>query len=59
MYHVSDFFALQQVMWFKNWAALKSIHAVEHLHVMMYDPDPAFIREVTSGDVPQCAKVGL
>ncbi|KND94733.1 N-acetylglucosamine-induced protein 1 [Tolypocladium ophioglossoides CBS 100239] len=45
-----------QVMWFKNWSALKSIHAVEHFHVMMLDPDPEFIREITNGDIPQCDK---
>ncbi|OAA73237.1 hypothetical protein ISF_00138 [Cordyceps fumosorosea ARSEF 2679] len=44
------------VMWFKNWAALKSIHAVEHFHVMLFDPNPDFIREVTNGDIPQCNK---
>ncbi|KAL3963883.1 hypothetical protein ACCO45_000887 [Purpureocillium lilacinum] len=42
------------VSWFKNWSALKSIHAVEHFHVMLFDPDPTFIHEVTNGDVPQC-----
>ncbi|PTB62968.1 hypothetical protein BBK36DRAFT_1184137 [Trichoderma citrinoviride] len=48
-----------QVMWFKNWAALKSIHAVEHFHVMLFNPDPAFIKEVTNGDVPQCDKADI
>ncbi|UNI14883.1 hypothetical protein JDV02_001464 [Purpureocillium takamizusanense] len=46
--------AADNVAWFKNWSALKSIHAVEHFHVMLFDPDPAFIRDVTNGDVPQC-----
>lgn len=55
----ADYSVPWQVLWFKNWAALKSIHAVEHFHVMMYDPDPEFIREVTNGDVPQCAKADL
>lgn len=49
-------FVRMQVMWFKNWAALKSIHAVEHFHVMMFNPDLEFIREVTNDDVPQSAK---
>ncbi|KAL2877752.1 hypothetical protein SGCOL_006914 [Colletotrichum sp. CLE4] len=44
------------VIWFKNWRSLKSVHAVEHFHVMLFDPDPAFIREITNGDVPQCEK---
>ncbi|GJC77832.1 N-acetylglucosamine-induced protein 1 [Colletotrichum liriopes] len=44
------------VIWFKNWRSLKSVHAVEHFHVMLFDPDPEFIREITNGDVPQCDK---
>ncbi|KAG5957469.1 hypothetical protein E4U58_005991 [Claviceps cyperi] len=47
------------VVWFKNWVSLKSVHAVEHFHVMMFDPDPAFIRDITNGDVPQCDKTDL
>jgi hypothetical protein len=46
-----------QVIWFKNWKSLKSIHAVEHFHVMLYDPDPAFVDEVTNGDIPLSKKV--
>jgi hypothetical protein len=45
-----------KLIWFKNWAALKSVHAVEHFHVMILNPDYDFIREVTNGDVPQCAR---
>lgn len=45
-----------QYVWFKNWRSLKSVHAVEHFHVMLYDPDPKFIREITNGDVPMTAK---
>ncbi|KAI2618486.1 hypothetical protein GGR54DRAFT_157709 [Hypoxylon sp. NC1633] len=44
-------------IWFKNWRSLKSIHAVEHFHVMLYDPDPEFIDQITNGDVPLCRKV--
>lgn len=40
------------MIWFKNWASLKSIHAVEHFHVMLFDPSPEFIDNVTNGDVP-------
>ncbi|KAF9732317.1 hypothetical protein PMIN06_002133 [Paraphaeosphaeria minitans] len=43
--------------WFKNWKSLKSVHAVEHFHVMLYDPDPVFIKEITSDDVPMTAKL--
>lgn len=48
----------ENVIWFKNWSALKSVHAVEHFHVMMLDPDPDSIREITGGDVPLAEKVG-
>ncbi|KAI1640413.1 hypothetical protein F4809DRAFT_589973 [Biscogniauxia mediterranea] len=44
-------------IWFKNWRSLKSVHAVEHFHVMLYDPDPAFVDEITNGDVALCDKV--
>ncbi|KAI1390257.1 uncharacterized protein F4822DRAFT_443186 [Hypoxylon trugodes] len=43
-------------IWFKNWRSLKSVHAVEHFHVMLFDPDPKFVDEITHGDVPQCRK---
>ena len=46
-----------QVIWFKNWKILKSVHAVEHFHVMLYDPDPEFVKEVTNGDMPLSQKV--
>ena len=42
--------------WFKNWKSLKSVHAVEHFHVMLYDPDPAFMEEITNNDVPMTEK---
>ncbi|TVY30408.1 N-acetylglucosamine-induced protein [Lachnellula hyalina] len=45
------------VIWFKNWKTLKSVHAVEHFHVMLFDPDPEFVKEVTNGDVPLSQKV--
>ena len=43
-------------MWFKNWKSLKSVHAVEHFHVMLYRPDAVFLREITNGDVPMTEK---
>ncbi len=46
-----------KVIWFKNWKALKSIHSVEHFHVMLFGPDPAFVEEVTKGDKPLSHKV--
>ncbi len=30
---------------------------MEHFHVMLYDPDPAFVEEVTNGDVPLSKRV--
>ncbi|KAF4624883.1 hypothetical protein G7Y89_g13283 [Cudoniella acicularis] len=47
----------ENVIWFKNWKSLKSVHAVEHFHVMLYDPDPSFIKEITHGDIPLSQKV--
>jgi len=45
------------VIWFKNWAALKSVHALEHFHVMLFEPDAAFVERITGGDVPMSSKV--
>ncbi|KAJ5095713.1 hypothetical protein NUU61_005069 [Penicillium alfredii] len=47
----------EQVIWFKNWKSLKSVHAVEHFHVMLHRPDMAFVREITHGDVPLIERV--
>lgn len=47
---------LIKVIWFKNWAALKSVNAVEHFHIMLYDPDPEFVKRITNGDIPQSLK---
>lgn len=43
-------------IWFKNPPSLKSVHSVEHFHVMLFQPDPDFVRHVTNGDVPRCQK---
>ncbi|KIN04156.1 hypothetical protein OIDMADRAFT_18213 [Oidiodendron maius Zn] len=45
------------VIWFKNWKALKSVHAVEHFHVMLNNPDPEFVKEITAGDIPMSQKI--
>ncbi|KAK3337046.1 hypothetical protein B0T19DRAFT_396706 [Cercophora scortea] len=50
--------AEDRVIWFKNWRWLKSVQAVEHFHIMLFDPDPEFVREVTHGDVAMCDKPG-
>lgn len=47
----------QQVVWFKNWKSLKSVHAVEHFHVMLHRPDLEFMQEITGGDVPLIERV--
>lgn len=49
---------MDQVIWFKNWASLKSIRSVEHFHVMLFDPDPEFVREITNGDIPLSRRTG-
>ncbi|KAL4878389.1 hypothetical protein BJY04DRAFT_195913 [Aspergillus karnatakaensis] len=45
-----------QVVWFKNWRSLKSVHAVEHFHVMLHNPDSAFVQAITGADVPWTMK---
>ncbi|KAK1823923.1 hypothetical protein LTR12_001665 [Friedmanniomyces endolithicus] len=47
----------EKVVWFRNWTSLKSIQAVEHFHVMLFDPDAEFVRQVTGGDVALAEKV--
>ncbi|KAI9773165.1 MAG: hypothetical protein M1840_008286 [Geoglossum simile] len=47
----------ENVIWFKNWRSLKSIQAVEHFHVMLFDPDMDFVGEVTQNDVPMAKKL--
>ncbi|KAK3705901.1 hypothetical protein LTR37_013054 [Vermiconidia calcicola] len=46
----------ENVIWFRNWSSLKSIHAVEHFHVMLFDPDMNFVRRITCADVPLAQK---
>ncbi|KAE8154768.1 hypothetical protein BDV25DRAFT_81892 [Aspergillus avenaceus] len=47
----------EKVIWFRNWKSLKSVHAVEHFHVMLYQPDPEFLHEITHGDVPMVTRM--
>lgn len=49
--------AAENVLWFRNWAALKSVHAVEHFHVIVKDAPDGFVEMVTGGDVAQQEKV--
>lgn len=37
---------VEQKLWFKNWSALKSVHAVEHFHVLLFDPKEEFVEKV-------------
>jgi len=36
-----------RVMWFKNWVALQSVRALEHIHVMVRDVDAEQLAEWT------------
>jgi len=36
-----------RVIWFKNWAALQSVRALDHIHVLVRDVDPCLIEEWT------------
>ena len=49
---------VKELVWFKNWKSLKSVHAVEHFHVMLYKPDPVFLKQITNGDVPMTDTFG-
>ncbi|POS70263.1 hypothetical protein DHEL01_v211342 [Diaporthe helianthi] len=40
-------------IWFKNPPSLKSVHAVEHFHVLLFDPDLDFVQQITKGDGPR------
>lgn len=51
--------AEENVVWFLNWASLKSIHAVEHFHVLLFEPDEEFVERVTRGDVALRDKVKM
>jgi hypothetical protein len=33
------------------------VHDIEHFHVMLHNPDMAFVHEITQGDVPMIDKV--
>ena len=48
--------ARDQVAWFKNWHRLKSIHGLEHFHVMTQGAPREFLDRVTGGDQPMVEK---
>jgi hypothetical protein len=43
----------ENVLWFKNWQGLQSVNSIQHLHVMLFNPDPEFVHRITKGDVPR------
>jgi hypothetical protein len=47
----------ERVIWFKNWMSLKSVHALEHFHVMLYRADKEFLDKITTGDRPMSEKL--
>jgi len=47
----------ENLIWFKNWKSLKSVHALEHFHVMLYRAPPEFVKRITNGDRPTSATV--
>ncbi len=47
----------EQVIWFKNWRSLKSVHALEHFHVMVYKAPKEFLEKMTGGDKPMSEKL--
>jgi len=48
----------ENVIFFRNWRSLKSIHAVEHFHVMLYKPEVQSVENITKGDVPLSRRLG-
>lgn len=46
-----------RVIWFKNWRSLKSVHALDHFHVMLYQAGKHFLARVTNRDRPMCEKM--
>lgn len=47
------------MIWFKSWASLKSVDSIEHFHVMLLDPNPELLEDITNGDVPSCDLLDL
>lgn len=42
----------EQIIWFKNGRTLKSVHALEHFHVLLYQAPTEMIERLTEGDKP-------
>lgn len=41
-----NFADVKEKVWFKNWNALKSIHSVEHFHVLLFEPKDGFVESI-------------
>ena len=39
----------ENVVWFRNWGELKSVRAIEHFHVLLFEPPVGFVERVTEG----------
>ena len=39
----------RNVVWFRNWGELKSVRAIEHFHVLIFEPPVGFVGGVTGG----------
>lgn len=48
----------EQVTWFKNPMVLRSVKAIDHFHVMLFDPAEKTVEDVTSGDVVRPMELG-
>jgi hypothetical protein len=42
--------AKNRLVWFRNWSAIKSVHAVEHVHVLLLRPERGWV-EGKTGEV--------
>ncbi|RMD42223.1 hypothetical protein DV735_g2862, partial [Chaetothyriales sp. CBS 134920] len=42
----------ENLAWLKNWKSLKSIHDLEHFHVMLYNAPEDLLARLTHGDKP-------
>ena len=42
----------EQVIWLKNGQTLKSVHALEYIHVLLYQAPIGMVERLTEGDKP-------
>lgn len=42
----------EQVIWFKNWPSLRSVHALEHFYVLLYQAPTEMVERLTGSDKP-------